>query len=94
MKFVLIVLGTSQNHNSSLSTTHSAHNLGCNFHNILPFPTRFRPNLAIIISDSFAVFALTLIPPQLASLPPPSFAPDLITVILYCKLSKYQITCL
>jgi len=38
------------------------------------FPTKFRPspNLAITISDSSVVSVLTLIPPQLAPLPPPS----------------------
>jgi len=39
-------------------------------------------SLTICISDRFVVSVLTLIPTQLAPLPPPSFTPDLITVIL------------
>jgi len=52
---------------------------------ILPFPTKFQPStkLAITILDSFVVSVLILIPPQRASLPPPSFTPNSITVILY-----------
>ena len=55
--------------------------------NILPSPTKFRPSpkLAIIILESFFVSVLTSIPPQLASLPPPSFTPNSITVILLPK---------
>jgi len=51
--------------------------------NILPSPTKFwqSPKLAITILDSFVVSVLTLILPQLAPLPPPSFAPNSITVI-------------
>ena len=41
--------------------------------------------LAITILDSFIVSVLTLIPPQLTPLPPPSFTPNLITVILSTK---------
>ena len=50
----------------------------------LPSPIKFLPSpkLAITISDSFVVSVLTLIPTQLAPLPPPSFTPDSITVIL------------
>ena len=52
--------------------------------NISPFPTKFQPSpkLATTISDSFVVSVLTLIPLQRAPLPPPSFTPNLITVIL------------
>ena len=54
------------------------------YFNILHFPTKFQPSrkLATTISDSFVVSVLTLIPPQPAPLPPPSFTPNLITVIL------------
>jgi len=50
---------------------------------ILPYPTKFQPSakLATTVSDSFVVSVLTLIPPQRAPLPPPSFTPNLITVI-------------
>jgi len=47
------------------------------------------PKLATTISDSFTV---SVIPPQRASLPPPSFTSNLITVILYYHLPKSQIT--
>jgi len=52
--------------------------------NILPFLTKFRrsPKLASTILDSFIVSVLTLIPPQCAPLPPLSFTPNSITVIL------------
>ena len=52
--------------------------------NILPSLIKFRPSpkLAITISDSFVVSVLTLILTQLAPLPPPSFTPNSITVIL------------
>ena len=50
--------------------------------NILPSPTIFRPSCYYHIIDSFVVFVLTLIPTQLAPLPPPSFTPNSITVIL------------
>jgi len=62
--------------------------------NILPFPTKFQPSpkLAITILGSFVVSVLTLTPPQRASLPPTSFTPNLITVILYYNLPKSQIT--
>ena len=45
--------------------------------------TKFQPSpeLATTISDSFVVSLLTLIPAQLAPLPPPSFTPNSITVI-------------
>ena len=74
-------------HNSSLNTTHSVTLLAISassLMNILPFPTKFQPSpkLATTISDSFVVSVLTLIPPQRAALPPPSFTPNLITVIL------------
>jgi len=51
---------------------------------ILPSLIKFRPSpkLAITISDSFVVSVLTLIPTQLAPMPPPSFTPNSITVIL------------
>jgi len=48
--------------------------------------------LAIATLESFAVSVLTLIPPQHALLPPPSFTPNSITVILYYNLPKSQIT--
>ena len=71
---------------SSLNTTHSARNLGfiLSLMNILPSLIKFRPSpkLAITISDSFVVSVLTLIPTQLAPLPPPSFTPNSIAVIL------------
>jgi len=76
-------------HNSSLNTTNSARNLGVSscwqpLMNILLSPTKFRPSpkLVITILDSCDVSVLSLIPPQLAPFPPPSFSPDLITVIL------------
>jgi len=52
--------------------------------NILASLIKFRPSpmLAITISDSFVVSIITLIPAQLAPLPPPSFTPNSITVIL------------
>jgi len=52
--------------------------------NILPSLIKFRPspNLATAISESFVVSVLTLIPTQLAPLPPPSFTSNSITVIL------------
>ena len=80
-------------HNSSPNTTHSARNLGF----ILDEHTsliKFRPspNLAITISDSFVVSVLTFIPTQLAPLPPPSFTPNSITVILSTTTYKSQIT--
>jgi len=52
--------------------------------NILPSLIKFRlsPKLAITLSDSFVVSVLTLIPTQLAPLPPPSFTSNSITVIL------------
>ena len=51
---------------------------------ILLFLTKFQPSpkLAITTLDSFVVSVLTLIPPQHAPLPPPSFILNLITVIL------------
>ena len=51
---------------------------------ILPSPIKFwpSPKLAITISDSFVVSVLTLIPTQLSPLPPQSFTPNSITVIL------------
>ena len=64
--------------------------------NILPSLIKFRPSpkLDIAISDSFVVSVLTLIPTQIAPLPPPSFTPNSITVILSTPvlLSKSQIT--
>jgi len=53
--------------------------------NILRSLIKFRPSpkLAITISDSFIVSVLTLIPTQLAPLPPPSFTPNSITVIFF-----------
>ena len=52
--------------------------------NILPSLMKFQPSpkLAITISDSFVVSVVTLVPTQLAPLPPPSFTPNSITVIL------------
>jgi len=72
-------------HNSSLNTTHSARNLGFISDEHLTFSYQFwpSPKLAVTISDSSVVSVLTLIPPQLVPLPPPSFTPNLITVILY-----------
>ena len=67
---------------------------------ILPSPTKFRPSSkpAITILDCFVVSLLTSIPPQLAPLPPPSFTPNSITVLLsvYYNLPrpKSQITSL
>jgi len=51
---------------------------------VFPSSTKFQPSpkLAITISDSSVVSVLTLIPPQRAPLPPPSFTPNSITVIL------------
>jgi len=50
--------------------------------NILHFPTKFQSSkLPITILGSFLVSVLTLIPPQRAPLPPPSFTPDSIAVI-------------
>jgi len=53
--------------------------------NTLPSPTKFQPSpkIAITILDSFV---LTLIPPQLAPLPPPSFTATSITVILFTTI--------
>ena len=65
--------------------------------NILPSLIKFRPSpkLANTLSDSFVVSVLTLIPTQLAPLPPPSFTPNSITVILptttYLSLRLQQI---
>jgi len=55
--------------------------------NILPFPTKFQPSPKLAITNftilgSFVLSVLTLTPPQRAPLPPPSFTPNLITVIL------------
>ena len=52
--------------------------------NISPFPTKFQPSpkLATTTSGSFVASVLPLIPTQRAPLPPPSFAPNLITVII------------
>jgi len=52
--------------------------------NILPSPIKFQPSpkLDIAILDSFVVSVLTSMPPQRATLPPPSFIPNSITVIL------------
>jgi len=52
--------------------------------NILLSPTKFQPSpmLAITTLDSFVASIRTLIPPQRAPLPPPSFTPNSITVIL------------
>jgi len=52
--------------------------------NILLFLTKFQPSpkLAITILDSFVVSVLTLIAPQHAPSPPPSFVLNSITVIL------------
>ena len=59
--------------------------------NILPSLIKFRPspNLAITVSDSFVVSVLTLIPPQLAPLPPPSFTPNSITVTVILSTTTY-----
>jgi len=59
--------------------------------NILPSPTKFQPSpkLAITISDSFVVTVFTFIPPQRAPLPPPSFTPNPITVILSTAVSDF-----
>jgi len=62
-----------------------------------PFLTKFQPspNLAIVTLDSFVVFILTLIPQQLAPLPPPSFTSNLITGTVfshYHNRLKSQIT--
>jgi len=60
-------------HNTTLTTTHSARNLGFKF---LPSPT-----LVTTILDSVVVSVLTLIPSQLLLLP--STSPNSITVILF-----------
>ena len=79
-------------HNHGYTTPHSAPltllsllaTSASSLMNILPFLAKFQPSpkLATTISDSFVVSVLTLIPPQRAPLPPPSFTPNLITVIL------------
>jgi len=83
-EFLLIELKKQVDKISSLNTTHSARNLGLIFDEHLTFPTKFQssPKLAITILDSFVVSVLTLIPPQRAPLPPPSFTPNSNTVIL------------
>jgi len=52
--------------------------------NILPSPTKFQPSPkpAVTILDTFVVSVLTSILPQLPPLPPRSFTPNSITVIL------------
>jgi len=63
--------------NSSLTTTHSARNLGFIFEEHLTFLTRshLSPNLAITIFVSFAVTVHTSIPKQLSPSPLPLFTP-------------------
>jgi len=75
-------------HNSSLNTTHSARNLGFIFDEHLTFSDKFRPSLKLVtaVSNSFVVSVLTLIPPQLVALPPPSFTPNLTTVSLFTTI--------
>jgi len=71
-------------HNSSLNTTHSsARNLGFIFDKHLTFSDQISAicKACYYQSDSFVVSVLTLIPTQLAPLPPPSFTPNSITVI-------------
>ena len=66
-------------HNSSLNTTYSARNHGFIFDEHLTFSDQIS---AISKSDSFVVSVLILITTQLAPMPPPSFTPNSITVIL------------
>ena len=87
-EFLLIGLSKqlAKINNSSLTTTHSARNLGFIFdqHTSL-FLTRshLSPNLAITIFASFAVSVHTSIPKQLPSLPLPLFTPSLTTATLF-----------
>ena len=87
-EFILIGLKKQleQIQNSSLNTTHSAHNLGFIFDEYSTFSDKCQPSpdLAIITFDSSLVSVLTLIPQQLAPLPlHHSFTPNLTTVILF-----------
>jgi len=69
-------------HNSSLNTIHSARNLGFIFDQHLTFSDQISAiSKACYYHNSFIVSVLTLIPAQLAPLPPLSFTPNLITVI-------------
>ena len=82
-EFILIGLRKQLDkiHNSLLNTTHSACNLGFIFDEHLTFSDQI---LAISKSCYYhiIIIVLTLIPTQLAPLPPPSFTPNSITVIL------------
>ena len=74
--------------NSSLTTTHSARNLGFIFDEHLTFSDQISssdlsPNLAIIIFVSFAVSVHTSIQKQLPPSPLPLFAPSLTTATLF-----------
>jgi len=86
-------------------TTHSTPltllaTLGSSLMNNSPFLTKFiflskscyYHICAIIIFLNFVVSALTSIPQQSVPLPPPSFTPNLITVILFTTISEFQIT--
>jgi len=78
-EFLLIGLKKQHDkiHNSSLNTTHSARNLGFIF---LTFSDQIS---AISKACYYHIRQLRCIrPPQRAPLPPPSFTPNLITVIL------------
>ena len=89
-KFLLIGLRKQLDkiHNSSLNTSHSARNLGFIFDEHLTFSDQISAvSKACYYTDSFVVSVLTLIPTQLAALPPPSFTPNSITLILSTTIS-------
>jgi len=61
--------------------------------NILPSATTFRPPLKLAVIRQLrciVVSVLTLIPPQLPPLPPPSFTSISITVFLFTRLQQIQ----
>jgi len=85
-EFLLIGLSKqlAKINNSSLTTTHSARNLGFIFDEHLTFLTRshLSPSLAITISGSFAVSVHTSIPKQLPPSPLLLFTPSSTTATL------------
>ena len=68
--------------NSSLTTTHSARNLGLMNTSLFPTRSHLSPNLAITIPVSFAVSVHTSIPKQPPPSPLPSFTPSSTTATL------------
>jgi len=90
-EFLLIGLSKqlAKVHNSSLSITHSAHNLDFIFDKHLSFSDQISTlslNLAIITSISFVASILTSTSKQTLPLPPPSYTPNLTMVTLFTTI--------